>query len=64
MLALQARKEKLELEGDRDRETRLIQKSRKRIELLEQQIHQFHEQQIRDTQVQYPFLVSHDIFKI
>ncbi|XP_073283118.1 structural maintenance of chromosomes protein 6A-like [Primulina huaijiensis] len=47
-----ALKEKLELEGERERRTNDIQKMVQQVKVLEQQIHDFHEQHVRSTQVE------------
>ncbi|XP_059666932.1 structural maintenance of chromosomes protein 6B [Cornus florida] len=47
-----ATKEKLELEEEHGRKTNLIQKLVKRVKLLEQQIHDIHEQHIKNTQAE------------
>ncbi|KAL6580582.1 hypothetical protein OROMI_008606 [Orobanche minor] len=45
-------KERLELEGEKDRKTRQIQQMVKQVKLLEQQIHDLHEQYAKNTQAE------------
>ncbi|KZV51907.1 structural maintenance of chromosomes protein 6B-like [Dorcoceras hygrometricum] len=47
-----ALKEKLELEGERERRTNEIQKMVQQVNVLEHQIHDIHEQHVRNTQVE------------
>ncbi|KAL3837884.1 hypothetical protein ACJIZ3_022475 [Penstemon smallii] len=47
-----AAKERLELEGEQDRKTRQLQKMVRDVQLLEQQIHDMHEQYNRNTQAE------------
>ncbi|CAA3008732.1 structural maintenance of chromosomes 6B isoform X1 [Olea europaea subsp. europaea] len=47
-----ATKERLELEGERDLKTSHIQKMIQQVKLLEQQIHDIHEQHIQNTQAE------------
>ncbi|XP_073129869.1 structural maintenance of chromosomes protein 6B isoform X2 [Henckelia pumila] len=47
-----ALKEKLELEGERERRSNDIQKMVRQVNVLEQQIHDFHEQHVRSSQVE------------
>ncbi|GMP24030.1 hypothetical protein CsSME_00001432 [Camellia sinensis var. sinensis] len=47
-----ATKERLELEEDHGHKINLIQKMRKRVKVLEQQIHDIHEQHVKKTQVE------------